>query len=361
MTWQMKSAPWPNGTSRKKEKNVKIFVTGGAGYIGSHTLIELLREGHEVCVCDNYRNSSPEALTRVRRLANADFEQLEVDMRDQSVLTAALQDFRPDAVVHFAGLKAVGESNEVPLDYYDNNVVGSLRLLAAMEVAGCNRIVFSSSATVYGEPQYLPYDEAHSLSPTNPYGRTKFMVEEIIRDWCAANASRSAALLRYFNPVGAHASGDIGEDPSGIPNNLMPFVTQVAVGRRDCVNVFGDDYDTDDGTGERDYIHVVDLARAHLAAINYAAENRGCEAFNVGTGSALSVIQIIKGMERASGLTIPYTIAPRRRGDIARSVASVAKVQSILGWKATHSLDDICQSSWNWQSKNPQGYRGSQS
>jgi UDP-glucose 4-epimerase len=335
---------------------LKVFVTGGAGYIGTHTVLELLRDGHEVCVSDNYRNSSPAALERVRRLANADFRQCEVDIRDQDVLTQALCDFQPDAVIHFAGLKAVGESSEIPIDYYDNNVVGSLRLLAAMDQARCTRIVFSSSATVYGEPQYLPYDEEHPLAPTNPYGRTKLMVEEIIRDWCRSKSQNSAALLRYFNPVGAHASGDIGEDPRGTPNNLMPFVAQVAVGRRPHLSVFGNDYATVDGTGERDYIHVVDLARAHLAAIDYILAHQGCDTFNIGTGEAYSVLQIVDAFEKASGQKIPYKVSERRAGDIATSVARVDKARAKLGWTSSHTLDDICQSSWNWQSKNPAGY-----
>ena len=338
-------------------RRLKVFVTGGAGYIGTHTMLELLRDGHEVCVIDNYRNSTPAALDRVRRLANADFRQCDIDIRDQNALTETLCDFKPDAVIHFAGLKAVGESNEIPIDYYDNNVVGSLRLLAAMDKAGCTRIVFSSSATVYGEPLYLPYDEDHPLAPTNPYGRTKLMVEEIIRDWCRSNPQNSASLLRYFNPVGAHASGDIGEDPSGTPNNLMPFVTQVAVGRRPHLSIFGNDYATADGTGERDYIHVVDLARAHLAAIDYILAHQGCDVFNIGTGEAYSVLQIVEAFEKASGQKIPYKVSERRAGDIATSVARVDKARAKLGWTSNHTLDDICRSSWNWQSKNPAGYR----
>ncbi|MCZ8320933.1 MAG: UDP-glucose 4-epimerase GalE [Novosphingobium sp.] len=331
-------------------------MTGGAGYIGSHMLVELLREANEVCVCDNYSNSSPEALNRVRRLANADFSQLEIDIRDKDKLIRSLGQFRPDVVVHFAGLKAVGESNQKPLEYYDNNVTGSLNLLAAMDAAGCRRVVFSSSATVYGEPSYLPYDESHPLAPTNPYGRTKMMVENIVRDWCAVGADKSAALLRYFNPVGAHPSGDIGEDPNGTPNNLMPFVSQVAVGRRARVNVFGGDYPTLDGTGQRDYIHVVDLARAHLAAIGYVGVNLGCEVFNIGTGSAYSVLQIIKAFEIASQKEIPFEVIQRRQGDIATSVASIEKATRLLNWTATHTLVDICQSTWKWQSRNPRGY-----
>jgi UDP-glucose 4-epimerase len=336
---------------------MRIFVTGGAGYIGSHTILEILTAGHEVCVVDNYRNSSPIALERVRRIANADFDQIEVDIRDERRLTDALASFNPDAVIHFAGLKAVGESNELPLDYYDNNVVGSLRLLSAMDNVGCNRIVFSSSATVYGEPAYLPFDEVHPCAPTNPYGRTKYIVEQIITDWCRSRPLASAALLRYFNPVGAHASGDIGEDPAGTPNNLLPFVAQVAVGRREYLSVFGADYDTGDGTGERDYIHVVDLARAHVAAVEFVKAHSGCEAFNVGTGSATSVLQIIKAFEVASGQQIPIQIASRRPGDIATSLADVGKASAKLNWRAVHSLEDICKSSWDWQSKNPNGYK----
>lgn len=335
---------------------MRIFVTGGAGYIGSHTILELLGAGYKVCVGDNYRNSSPAALDRVRQLASEDFHQIEVDIRNQDRLTEALASFQPDAVIHFAGLKAVGESNELPLDYYDNNVVGSLRLLSAMSSVGCNRIVFSSSATVYGEPVYLPFDEAHPCRPTNPYGRTKYMVEQIIEDWCRVRPSASAALLRYFNPVGAHASADIGENPTGIPNNLLPFVAQVAVGRRERLSIFGADYATKDGTGERDYIHVVDLAKAHLAAVEFINLRTGCEAFNVGTGSATSVLQIVNAFESASGQQIPFQIVGRRPGDIATSVASVAKATAKLNWCAKHTLEDICRSSWAWQSKNPDGY-----
>lgn len=337
---------------------MKIFVTGGAGYIGSHTLIELLRDAHEICVFDNYSNSSPEALDRVRQLANADLTQIEGDIRDGAGLQAALADFAPDAVVHFAGLKAVGESTQDPLTYYEQNVSGTLNLLRAMDAAGCRRIVFSSSATVYGDAEYLPYDEGHRLAPTNPYGRTKLFIEEIIRDWAAANADASAVLLRYFNPVGAHASGRIGEDPNGVPNNLMPYIAQVAVGRRAELGVFGNDYDTRDGTGERDFIHVVDLARAHLAAINYAAGHQGCEAVNVGTGQGITVLEMVAAFERASGRPVPYRIAPRRAGDVAASLAATDKAAALLGWTAQLGLDDMCASTWRWQSQNPQGYGG---
>lgn len=331
-------------------------MTGGAGYIGSHTLVELLKQQNQVCVFDNYSNSSPDALARVRQLTNGDFEQVEGDVRDQSALTRAMSAFRPEAVVHFAGLKAVGESNAQPLRYYQHNVQGSVALLRAMSKAGCRRIVFSSSATVYGEAQYLPFDEAHPISPANPYGRTKFFTEEIIRDWARSEADTSAVILRYFNPVGAHESGRIGEDPNDIPNNLMPFISQVAVGRRPELSIFGNDYDTRDGTGERDYIHVTDLARAHLAALNYSERHSGCETINVGTGSGATVLEMVRAFEKASGRKINYRIAKRRPGDVAASFACVRKASELLGWQATLGVEDICRSAWKWQSENPNGY-----
>lgn len=335
---------------------MKVFVTGGAGYIGSHTLIQLLTAGHDVCVFDNYSNSSPVALDRVRQLANRGMTAVEGDIRDTEALTHAVAGFAPDAVIHFAGLKAVGESNEVPLRYYQNNVTGSMNLLAAMDAAGCRRIIFSSSATVYGEAHYLPFDEDHPIAPTNPYGRTKAMVEEIIRDWTLAVPGASAVLLRYFNPVGAHESGRIGEDPQGIPNNLMPFIAQVAIGRRDRLSIFGDDYDTRDGTGERDYIHVVDLAAAHVAALGYAVRTEGCDAINVGTGHGITVKELVAGYERASGRPIPVAIAPRRAGDIASSYAATDKAAERLQWQAQLGVDAMCASSWRWQSQNPRGF-----
>lgn len=337
---------------------MKVFVTGGAGYIGSHTLVRLLAAGHEVCVFDNYCNSSPVALARVRQLTNRDLTEIDGDICDGDALTAALTGFRPDAVVHFAGLKAVGESNAVPLRYYQTNVTGSMNLLAAMDAAACRRIVFSSSATVYGEAQYLPFDEEHPVGPTNPYGRTKAMVEEVIRDWTLATPGSSAVLLRYFNPVGAHESGRIGEDPRDIPNNLMPFVAQVAVGRRAKLSIFGDDYDTRDGTGERDYIHVVDLADAHLAAIEYSAGADGCQAINVGTGNGITVRELVAAYERACGRPLPVEIAPRRPGDVASSYARTDKAADLLGWRAKLDVDAMCTSSWHWQSQNPNGYEG---
>jgi UDP-glucose 4-epimerase len=334
----------------------RIFVTGGAGYIGSHTVLQLLCEGHEVCVFDNFSNSSPIALDRIRRLSNRDVRLAKGDIRSADALHRAMNDFAPDAVIHFAGLKAVGESNEKPLLYYDNNVSGSARLLESMDRTGCKRIVFSSSATVYGEPQYLPFDEDHPLGPTNPYGRTKAMVEAMMADWAAALTGVSAVLLRYFNPVGAHESGQIGEDPQGTPNNLMPFVAQVAVGRRDKLSIYGDDYETRDGTGERDYIHVQDLAAAHVAALDYAANNRGCEAINVGTGRGTTVRELVASYALASGRDIGTVIAPRRAGDVAASYAATDKAARLLGWTAKLDIDAMCASSWHWQSNNPEGY-----
>ena len=273
---------------------MRVLVTGGAGYIGSHTLIQLLSARHEVCVIDNFSNSAPEALDRVARLGNRSFTRVTADIRDHETLGATCRSFRPEAVIHFAGLKAVGESGEQPLLYYANNVAGAITLLENMRGVGCRKILFSSSATVYGVPRYLPFDEAHPCAPANPYGRTKFFIEEILRDWAAAEPGASVVLLRYFNPVGAHVSGLIGEDPAGVPNNLMPFVSQVAVGKRQLIEIFGNDYDTPDGTAVRDYIHVLDLARAHVAALDYTAGHVGAEAINVGTGKGASVLEAME-------------------------------------------------------------------
>lgn len=334
---------------------MRVLVTGGAGYIGSHTLVELLGQAHEVLVLDNFDNSSPVVLDRVRQLSNGKVDLIEADVRDDNALLAAFEDFRPDAVIHFAGLKAVGESMEKPLAYYDVNVRGTMAVLSAMEKTGCRRIIFSSSATVYGEPEYLPYDEKHPLNPTSVYGRTKLISEHIISDW-AQSTGGTGVLLRYFNPVGAHASGNIGEHPDGVPNNLMPFIAQVAVGKRDQLSVFGDDYDTPDGTGQRDYIHVVDLARAHVAAVDFAAKATGPHTFNVGTGEPYSVKEMITAFETASGKPIPYKIAPRRAGDIAAMQADASLAKEKMGWSATHTLQDMAASTWDWQSKNPNGY-----
>lgn len=335
---------------------MRILVTGGAGYIGSHTLLELLGESHEVCVLDNFSNSSPEALSRVRHLTNADFDQVEANILDDQALHKIFGNFKPEAIIHFAGLKAVGESNSLPLKYYEHNVQGTIALLKAMEAVGCCNIVFSSSATVYGEPQYLPFDENHPCTPTNPYGRTKYFVEEILRDWTKTNRKNSVVLLRYFNPVGAHSSGRIGEDPNDIPNNLMPFVSQVAVGRRQKLQVYGNDYETSDGTGLRDYIHVCDLARAHVAAVDFATRQQGIEAINVGTGQGATVLEVVKAFEKASGRKVSYDIAARRAGDIATSIANPLKAQRLLNWQAELTLADMCESAWKWQVENPNGY-----
>lgn len=333
---------------------MRVLVTGGAGYIGSHTLLELMAQGHEVCVLDNYSNATPRVLTRVRALSNGTVTDFTGDVRDPAMLDQVMQSFAPEAVIHFAGLKAVGESAQKPLMYYDVNIGGTLALLHAMDRAGCRRMIFSSSATVYGEPQYLPYDEAHPTNPMSVYGRTKLMAEQILTDW--AKADRTAVLLRYFNPVGAHASADIGEDPQDIPNNLMPFIAQVAVGKRPRLEIFGDDYDTPDGTGLRDYIHVVDLARAHVAALGYAARNAGARPFNIGTGRNYSVREMVTAFEDASGQTIPTKQCPRRAGDVAAMQADARRANHELGWTATHTLHDMAASTWAWQSKNPDGY-----
>lgn len=336
---------------------MKVFLTGGAGYIGTHVLNELLGRGWQACVFDNFSNSTPLALDRVRALTGRDFDVVEGDITDHGGLCAALSAFRPDAVIHLAGLKAVGESVRDPLLYYRNNVYGAMTLLQAMQDTGVARIVFSSSATVYGIPLYIPYDEVHPLAPVNPYGRTKFFIEEIIRDWIAAGNGQSAVLLRYFNPVGAHDSGRIGEDPTGIPDNLMPFVSQVAVGRRSVLDVFGDDYETRDGTGERDYIHVVDLARAHLDALSHAVGHEGCDVFNIGTGRGATVLELVRMFEQVTGREIPYRIAPRRDGDIPIMRADPTRAQEVLGWRAERQLDEMCRTAWKWQSDNPEGYR----
>lgn len=337
---------------------MRVLVTGGAGYIGTHTLVELLSADHEVMVVDNFSNASPIALQRVERLTNKTFDVANASICDQEGIHQICQEFCPDAVIHFAGLKAVGQSEEQPLIYYDNNVTGTIHLLKAMEASGCHRIIFSSSATVYGTPHYLPFDEAHPVAPVNPYGRTKYFIEEMIKDWAAVEPKRSALLLRYFNPVGAHISGEIGEDPMGIPNNLMPYIQQVAVGRREKLHVFGNDYDTPDGTGVRDYIHVTDLAKGHVAAVNACEHSQGVEAVNLGTGQGYSVLEIVAAFERASGQTIPYEFAPRRQGDIAMFFADPQKAKAMLAWQASLSLDDMARDSWRWIADNPQGYEG---
>lgn len=332
---------------------MKIFITGGAGYIGSHTCVELLQSDYEVLVYDNFSNSSSEALQRIATITGKSVDLIIGDIRDEVAMTKAMAGC--DAVIHFAGLKAVGESVAKPLDYYDNNVQGTLCLLRAMQTNNIKTIVFSSSATVYGDPQYLPLNETHPLSSTNPYGQTKLMIEEILRALYKSDPSWKIMILRYFNPVGAHESGLIGEDPKGIPNNLMPFVAQVAVGRRESLQVFGNDYDTHDGTGVRDYIHVVDLAQGHLKALE-ALTSTQCTVVNLGAGTGYSVLDVVNAFAKASGQKIPYTIVPRREGDISSCYADPSFAQKTLGWSTYRDLDQMCRDTWNFQSKNPQGY-----
>lgn len=334
---------------------MKILITGGAGYIGSHTLVEALRAGHEVLVLDNFETSGPESLRAVKQMTNRDFGFVEADIRDRRKLLNICAAFRPEAVIHFAGLKAVGESNTIPARYYGVNVGGSVNLLEAMEACGCKRFVFSSSATVYGDPRYLPIDEAHPLSTTNPYGRSKLQVEDILRDQARAHAGWSIAILRYFNPVGAHESGLIGESPTGVPNNLMPYVAQVATGERPELSVFGNDYDTPDGTGVRDYIHVVDLARAHIAAIDWSGRQTGARSFNLGVGRGSSVLEMVAAFEEVSGRPVPYRIAPRRAGDIGTCFADATRAEVELGWRAEKDISDMCRSAWDWAQKTASG------
>jgi UDP-glucose 4-epimerase len=338
-----------------------IFITGGAGYIGSHTCVELLDAGCDVTVFDNFCNSHPEALARVERITGKKLHLVRGDIRDGAALAAALRESEASAVIHFAGFKAVGESVAQPLAYYDNNVVGTLRLLEAMGECGVKTLVFSSSCTVYGDPIRLPLTEDHPLSATNPYGRTKLMIEGILHDLHRSDTSWRFGILRYFNPVGAHVSGLIGEDPQGIPNNLLPFVAQVAVGRRACLNVWGSDYPTPDGTGVRDYIHVVDLALGHLKALNALEQPQewaGCLTVNLGTGTGYSVLDIVRAFEQASGRSVPYKIALRRPGDIASCYADPQRAFELLGWRAERGLGAMCADAWRWQRGNPNGYTG---
>ena len=333
-----------------------VLVTGGAGYIGSHTVIELQNAGHDVLVLDNLCNSSAEALKRVERITGKSVPLVKGDIRDASLLADLLKKHQFDATIHFAGLKAVGESVAKPLDYYDNNVTGTQILLAALQRAGVKNFVFSSSATVYGDPESVPLRESARTGATNPYGRSKWFIEFMLGDLAISDAQWSIGVLRYFNPVGAHESGLIGEDPLDIPNNLMPFVAQVAVGRRPYLNVFGNDYPTPDGTGVRDYIHVVDLAKGHLAALAQGRRQRGVFTVNLGTGNGYSVLDMIKAFEKASGRPIPYKVSERRPGDIASCYADPAFAQELLGWSAQKGIEAMCADSWRWQSGNPQGY-----
>ena len=336
----------------------KVLVTGGAGYIGSHACVALLQSGCEVVVVDNLCNSRREVFERIARIAGRAVAFHECDVRDQDALRDVFRAHAVDAVLHFAGLKAVDESVARPLAYYDNNVGGTLALCAAMTEAGVRRLIFSSSATVYGDPDAVPVREDHPLRPSNPYGRGKAMVESILRDLAAADPSWKVALLRYFNPVGAHESGLIGEDPGGVPNNLVPYIAQVAVGRREALNVYGNDYPTPDGTGVRDYIHVVDLVRGHLAALDRLDAAEGVITANLGTGRGYSVLEMVAAFARAAGREIPYRIVPRRPGDVASCYADPALAQRLLGWRAEHDLDRMCRDAWRWQNLNPDGYAG---
>lgn len=334
-----------------------ILVTGGAGYIGTHTCVELLNAGYDIVVVDNYVNSCPEALKRVEKITGKSVKFYEADIGDEAAMEKILSTEKIDSVIHFAGLKAVGESVYKPLEYYQNNVAGTLVMLDVMRRHNVKNIVFSSSATVYGNPHTVPINEDFPLSVTNPYGRTKLMLEDIFRDLYVADDSWNIVLLRYFNPVGAHKSGSIGEDPSGIPNNLTPYITQVAVGKLASVGVFGNDYDTPDGSGVRDYIHVVDLALGHICAIEKLKEKKGVLTYNLGTGVGYSVLDMIKAFEDASGKNIPYEIKPRRAGDIATCYADPAKARDELNWTAKRGIKEMCEDSWRWQQQNPNGYK----
>ncbi|MDF1616631.1 UDP-glucose 4-epimerase GalE [Petrocella sp. FN5] len=333
-----------------------VLVTGGAGYIGSHTIVELLEASIDVVVVDNYINSKPEALNRVQAITGKDLTFYEVDILDEKSMEQVFENHEIEAVIHFAGLKAVGESVALPLSYYHNNITGSIILFKLMNKYNVKRLVFSSSATVYGLSNPSPLTENLPLSTTNPYGTTKWMIEKILQDIYHADSTWQIVLLRYFNPIGAHESGLIGEDPNGIPNNLMPYVTQVGIGKRKQLGVFGKDYDTPDGTGVRDYIHVVDLAKGHLSALTYITKHKGIEAINLGTGNGHSVLEVIKTFEKANNVTIPYTFEKRRPGDIGTCYADVSKAKKLLGWVAKRSLEDMCRDAWRWQSMYPEGY-----
>ena len=338
---------------------MNVLVTGGAGYIGSHTCLELLTEGYGVIVLDNLCNSNPKSLDRVKALTGKDLTFYEGDVRDEALLRKIFAAHEIGCVIHFAGLKAVGESVAMPWEYYDNNLNSTLVLTKVMKEVGMKNIIFSSSATVYTADNEMPLKEdSRTGNCTNPYGWTKYMTEQILSGIAHADDKWSVVLLRYFNPIGAHRSGDIGEDPRGIPNNLMPYITQVAVGRREKLSIFGNDYDTHDGTGVRDYIHVVDLARGHVAAVKYACANNGCEVFNLGTGTGYSVLDMVKAFRSVNNVELPYVITDRRPGDIATCYADPAKSAALLGWKAEYTLEDMCRDSWNWQKKNPMGYEG---
>jgi len=335
---------------------MKVLVTGGAGYIGSHTCVELLEAGHEVFVVDNLCNGHEAALDRVQDITNCELQFMNADIRDSTTLDEIFKTFKPESVIHFAGLKAVGESVTDPIKYYDVNVGGSISLLQAMSRAECNNIVFSSSATVYGEPKYLPYDELHPTDPVSPYGRTKLMVEKIINDWVYLNNRNSGVVLRYFNPTGAHVSGKIGEEPNGIPNNLMPFIAQVAVGRQDKLKIFGNNYETKDGTGARDYIHVVDLAKAHIQALVNLPTLEAFNLLNIGCGKSITVLELVKYFELASGRKINFDIVNARHGDLPNFWANPSRALKLIDWEAEFNVEKMCEDIWRWQSNNPDGY-----
>ena len=334
----------------------QILVTGGAGYIGSHTVVQFIEQGYFPVIVDNFSNSSNKVVSRIEQITGVLPAYYDVDIRDRDSLKTIFQEYDFDAVIHFAGLKAVGESVKQPLRYYANNVQGSLALFQTMQEFACHKLVFSSSATVYGDPEHVPIDESSTLQTTNPYGQSKLMIENILRDLSLSDAQWQISILRYFNPVAAHSSGLIGENPNGIPNNLMPYIAQVAVGKLQCLSIFGDDYSTPDGTGIRDYIHVVDLANAHLCALTALNQGHGCQAYNIGTGRGYSVLEMVKAFEKASGKHIPFEIKARRDGDIARCYAKTDFSRRKLSWQAQYGLDEMMVDQWRWQSNNPDGY-----
>ena len=333
-----------------------VLVTGGAGSIGSHTSVELLNAGYDIIILDNFVNSKPESLKRIKELTGKDFKFYQADIRDEAAMTKVFAENKIDAVIHFAGLKSVPQSVKEPLNYYDNNIAGTVCLCRVMDKAGCKKLVFSSSATVYGSKNPSPLrEDMPTGGTTNPYGTTKYFIEQILQDLCISDSEWGVSILRYFNPIGAHKSGRIGEDPNGIPGNLMPYITQVAIGKLECLNVCGNDYPTPDGTGVRDYIHVVDLALGHIKALDRLLKVKGCEVYNLGTGKGYSVLDVVKAFEKASGIKINYRIAPRRAGDVACCYADATKAKEVLGWQAQYDIDDMCADSWRWQSQNPNG------
>ena len=333
-----------------------VLVTGGAGFIGSHTSVELLNAGYDIIILDNFVNSKPESLKRIKELTGKDFKFYQADIRDEEAMTKVFAENKIDAVIHFAGLKSVPQSVKEPLNYYDNNIAGTVCLCRVMDKAGCKKLVFSSAATVYGSKNPSPLrEDMPTGGTTNPYGTTKYFIEQILQDLCISDSEWGVSILRYFNPIGAHKSGRIGEDPNGIPGNLMPYITQVAIGKLECLNVCGNDYPTPDGTGVRDYIHVVDLALGHIKALDRLLKVKGCEVYNLGTGKGYSVLDVVKAFEKASGIKINYRIAPRRAGDVACCYADATKAKEVLGWQAQYDIDDMCADSWRWQSQNPNG------